>query len=185
MLSLKDCTLQKTQSILQDKIPFCNFWLIAMQLQVKVLCCITFCGRSPEQKKFKASFPLLNQMASKATMQKRSKTLKLQLIYNLEWWTDDLYIEVHFPIMVDLVFTTTYDFSIILNWIIPNLLVCAVCLEIGHPQKICDDGARMLSLLLYRNIPQTVHWIKVKNISSKPLLSTWYFHVVCIAQSGY
>lgn len=66
------------------------------------------------------------------------------------------------PIMVDLVFTTTYDFSIILNWIIPNLLVCAVCLEIGHPQKICDDGARMLSLLLYRNIPQTVHWIKVE-----------------------
>lgn len=101
-------------------------------------------------------------MASKATMQKRSQTLKLQLIHNLEWWTDDLYIEVHFPIMVDLVFTTTYDFSIILNCIIPNLFVCAVCLEIGHPQKICDDGARMLSLLLYRNIPQTVHWIKVK-----------------------
>lgn len=75
-------------------------------------------------------------------------------------------------------FTPTYDFSIKLNWIIPNLFVCAVCLEIGHPQNICDDGARMLSLLLYRNIPQTVHWIKVKKYT------TWYFHVVCIAQSG-
>lgn len=67
-------------------------------------------------------------MASKATMQKRSKTLKLQLIYNLEWWTDDLYIEVHFPIMVDLVFYPNLWFfnNIELNY---TELTCLCCLS--------------------------------------------------------